>query len=161
MYFELIKYLQKGLPGLKRLNRNQKCSFVWKAQRYSLLLTINISMLRYREHNNALCIHFEDEKISQFLNAVHEDHMHYTGQFRLNFFVSQVYWPTWVKNIYSWYKSYHPYQLKAYKPSKMKMQIIQTLKPMVMVGLDWVGSITSLCIITSVVYILLMVYYIS
>ena len=87
----LVEYLQKGLPALEGLNRNQKRQLVWKAQRYSLSEATDIPMLRYREHNGALSICLVDEEIPRFLNAVHEDHGHYTAQLCLNFLMGRAY----------------------------------------------------------------------
>lgn len=71
--------------------------------------------------------------------------------------VDWVYWPIQVKDVYSCYRSYHLYQLKVHRPIKMKIEIIQTLKSIVMLGLNWVGPTMPTCTITRVVYILVIV----
>lgn len=63
MYSGLVEYLQKRLPALERLNRNQKRQLVRKAQHYSLSPATDIPMLRYREQNGALSICLVDEEI--------------------------------------------------------------------------------------------------
>ena len=118
-------------------------------------------MLRYEEYNGAQSICLVEEEISRFFGAAHEDHRHYAAQLCFSFLVSRAYWPTRVKNVYAWYKSCYACQLKAYKSIKTKMEIIQTFEPMAMVGLEWVGPITSACTVTRAVYIVLMIDYFS
>lgn len=47
--------------------------------------------------------------------------------------------------------------MRAHKPIKTTVQVIQIFEPMAMVGLDWVGPITPACTATRALYILLIV----
>lgn len=84
------------------MSRNQCRQLVRKSQQYTLSDLINIPMLQYHKKNGSKSIYLIQMEIPRFLEVAHKDHGNFPAQLSLSFLIGQAYWPTRVKDVYSW-----------------------------------------------------------
>lgn len=89
------------------------------------------------------------------------NHEYFAAELTLDFLIAWAYWPTRVSDLKCWCGSYYSGQLKSKRPIKSGVQSIQIFKPMAIIGMDWLGSISHLCSIIGHQYIRILIGYFS
>lgn len=100
-----------------------------------------------------------ENKISQFLSIIHNNHGHFGANVYLNYLIKRAYQPIWDKNVNIQSRLYYSCQAKMKKSIRAQIRGIQVFAPMKILGIEKVGLITSAYSINGVVYVLLVVDY--
>lgn len=126
IYHQIVEYLEGGEDVLNQnsLSRNRKRYLRQAAKSFRLPYHSESRVLRYTEKNGTTSVCITEVEVPRFLHAAYEDHGHYAASLTLDFLIGRAYWPSRVKDVYSWCRSCHPCQLRSKKPIKAEIQAI-------------------------------------
>ena len=136
MYEEVLHFLQGRVELLQNLAYNKREQILKKAQNYSMSHNQDPPMLKFREKNGVWSPCILEDKVTRFLIAAHKNHSHIGVDLCFNYLIGRAYWPTRVRDAYTWCQSHNSCQAKMEKQIKAKIRSIQVFEPMKMLGMD-------------------------
>ena len=124
---------------------------------YSATICYHLFTEKKKYISLSLCI--VKDKLPQFLNIANKGHQNYVTDLYLNYFVSQVRLPIRVKDVYIWCQSCYTSQIKAQKAIKLTTEVIQSIKLIEMLEINFVDTVMTAYTNIRFCYILIIVNY--
>ena len=117
------------------------------------------SQLLYRERNGELSVCVRKGEVSVGLEHLHDCHGHFAGGILIKMIVGRYFWPTRIKDTHYYCRTCVNCQLVGpLRPSAGLLSIVQ-LQPLDMLGIDFIGPVTTITINTGYRYIVIAVDY--
>jgi len=149
-----------NVMGRLDVGRNERKMLMWQMRRFVMVEGAKVGLF-YREGDGQLSSCILEKDVARVLMELHEEHGHFAAGVTTERAHGRVYWPTRTQDIDRWVASCDSCQRVAKLQGIGEIKPIIQLRPMDMIGMDFVGLINPPYGVTGNTYILVVIDYFS